>query len=51
MPDVLQYLAWAPIHKYAAEILVAGEFHDLHLSCNETLLGRNISSEIVIITP
>ncbi|XP_070210258.1 ATP-binding cassette sub-family G member 5-like [Littorina saxatilis] len=39
MSEVLQYLSWASVHKYASEIVVANEFHNLNLTCEEKLQG------------
>nr|KAG5692504.1 hypothetical protein BaRGS_018709 [Batillaria attramentaria] len=39
MQPFLQYLGWASIHKYASEIVVANEFHNLNLTCDVTMQG------------
>ena len=33
MIPIFQWMAWGNIFKYAGEILVANEFHDLQLTC------------------
>ena len=35
MIPIFQWMAWGNIFKYAGEILVANEFHDLHLTCHK----------------
>ncbi|KAK7477475.1 hypothetical protein BaRGS_00031299 [Batillaria attramentaria] len=39
MLEFLQYLSWVSIHKYSSEIVVANEFHNLNLTCDEQLQG------------
>ena len=41
MIPVFQWMAWGNIFKYAGEILVANEFHDLKLTCGKN--GKQIS--------
>ena len=40
MSEILQYLSWATVYKYASEIVVANEFHNLNLTCEEQLQGK-----------
>ena len=35
MIPIFQWMAWGNIFKYAGEILVANEFHDLQLTCHK----------------
>ncbi|BFZ08011.1 hypothetical protein BsWGS_11050 [Bradybaena similaris] len=37
MPDFLQWAGYIAIHKYAAEIVVAHEFHNLNFTCSDHL--------------
>lgn len=39
MVQLLQYLSWVSVHKYSSEIVVANEFHNLNLTCDEQLQG------------
>nr|KAG5692505.1 hypothetical protein BaRGS_018710 [Batillaria attramentaria] len=39
MPQFLKELGWSSILKYASEIVVVNEFHNLNLTCKETIQG------------
>ena len=38
---VLQHLSWVSVHKYSSEIVVANEFRNLNLTCDEKLQGKH----------
>ena len=42
----MQYVSWASIQKYASEIVVVNEFHQLNLTCEEQLQGEFSVSQI-----
>ncbi|XP_076442875.1 ATP-binding cassette sub-family G member 5-like [Babylonia areolata] len=42
MQVYLQYLSWASIHKYASEIVVVNEFHNLNFTCDSQTQGSCI---------